>query len=236
MRYFITATDTDAGKTYVTTLLTRTFRKLGLPTLAIKPIASGSLQDSLQLQLAAENTLSLEEITPLYYQTPLAPYHAAKREGKPFSMQQALSTFHLLEKKYSSLLVEGAGGWLVLLSENESIASLARTINFPVLVVVRNRLGAMNHALLTLQAIEHYGCHCAGMILNHHPEDRSDLVIGEYRSFFKELSEKKNFSFFLEVEANQQELSADQLHYIAQLIRKSEPKSEPLVENKLFSS
>ncbi|MFZ4115346.1 MAG: dethiobiotin synthase [Chthoniobacterales bacterium] len=207
MNYFITATDTNAGKTYVTALLTRAFRKLGLDTLAMKPIACGDWSDSKILQSAAGNTLTLEEITPVYCQTPLAPIHAAQREGKLFSIDHVLPAFHHLRKKTSSLLVEGVGGWLALLSPTESLADLACAIQFPILLVVRNRLGAMNHALLTLESIKHHGCHCAGIILNHHPDDEGDLAIEGYRHFFKELSQERKFPIFLEVEPGQEEIS-----------------------------
>ncbi|KAB2643489.1 MAG: dethiobiotin synthase [Verrucomicrobia bacterium] len=90
MNYFITATDTDGGKTFLTALLTRALRTLGFNTIALKPIASGSWNDSQILQEAAKNQLTLEEITPVFYQNPLAPLIAAPLEGKIFSLNQVL--------------------------------------------------------------------------------------------------------------------------------------------------
>lgn len=208
--FFITATDTDAGKTYVTALLTRSLRALGVNAVAMKPIASGSMIDSQTLHEAAEGELSLQEITPVFYQAPLAPLDAAPLEGKLFSSKEVLPTFFDLHKKYSSLLVEGVGGWLVPLSPTESLPDLARAMGFPVLVVVRNRLGALNHALLTLESIRHHGLHCAGIILNHHPHDQGDLAMEGYRRFFKNLCEKEKLPLFLEVASGQKEISFSQ--------------------------
>lgn len=207
MNFFITATDTDAGKTYVTALLTRAMRREGLKTVAVKPIASGSFIDTTTLQAAADHELSLEEITPVFYQTPLAPLDAAALEEKVFSLEQVVLTIKKLQKKYSSLVVEGVGGWLVPLSPIEVLADLARTLGLPILLVVRNRLGAINHTLLTLESISHHGCTCSGIILNHHPEDQGDLAIEGNRRFFKKLSQEQNHAFFLEVFPNQEELS-----------------------------
>lgn len=205
--FFITATDTDAGKTYVTALLTRVLRKAGLKTVAIKPLACGSMNDSTTLQAAADHELSLEEITPVFYEAPLVPLDAAPLEGKIFSLGQVLPTIQKLQKNYSSLLIEGVAGWLHPLSPTEILPDLAHAIGFPIILVIRNRLGAMNHTLLTLESIAHRGFHCAGMILNHHPEDQEDPAIPGNRRFFQNLAQQQKHNFFLEVEPNQQELS-----------------------------
>ena len=207
LNFFITATDTDAGKTYVTALLTRALRKAGFGTVAMKPLASGGWGDSEALRAAADNTLSLEEITPVFYKAPLVPLDAAPLEGKVFSSKQVLPTFERLRKKYPSLLVEGVGGWLVPLSPTESLPDLVRAMNLPVLLVVRNRLGALNHTLLTLESIEHHGLTCAGLLINHHPTDQADPAIEGYRHFFKELAKKRGFPIFLEVEVGQEEMN-----------------------------
>ncbi|MDH4470169.1 MAG: dethiobiotin synthase [Verrucomicrobiae bacterium] len=215
MNYFITATDTDGGKTFLTALLTRALRTLGFNTIALKPIASGSWNDSQILQEASEHQLRLEEITPVFYKTPLAPIHAAPLEGTFFSLDQVLPALAQLKKKHASMIVEGVGGWLVPLSSTESLPDLARAIGFPILLVVRNRLGAINHALLTLDSIRHSGCTCAGIILNHHPDDKDDIAAKGNRLFFKELTQRRGLSIFLEIESDQKELSPTQLQYFS---------------------
>jgi dethiobiotin synthetase len=217
MNYFITATDTAAGKTYVTALLIRALRNLGHKSVAIKPIACGSLDDSKKLQAAANHEISLEDITPFYYKAPLSPFHAAEAEGKNFSMNHILSSLSHLQKKHISLLVEGVGGWLVLLSPTESIADLARATQLPILLVVRNRLGSMNHTLLTLESIKYHGCRCAGILLNHHPEDHEDQAREKYRKFFRELCKKRELPVFLEIEPGQEELILSPDHPLVHL-------------------
>lgn len=203
MNYFITSTDTNSGKTYVTALLTRSLRKTGWDTVAMKPLSCGGLDDSETLRAAADNELTLEEVTPVSYKAALGPLDAAVLEGKQFSCEEVIPAFQHLRKKYSSLLVEGVGGWLVPLSPKESLPDLVRTMELPVLLVVRNRLGALNHTLLTLESIQNHGMTCEGILLNHHPEDQGDLAIEGNRCFLQELAIKLQLPFFLEIYPNQ---------------------------------
>jgi len=174
MNFFVTGTDTDVGKTFVTSLLTRSLRRAGFDTVAMKPVSCGEPEDSRTLRAAAENTLSLEEVTPVSYTAPLAPIEASRLEGRSFHPSEVLPTFQRLHRSHRSLLVEGVGGWLVPLSENYSAADLAKAMNLPVLLVVRNRLGAINHTLLTLESIAFHGLVCKGIVLNNHPADADD--------------------------------------------------------------
>lgn len=174
MNLFITGTDTDAGKTYVTALLTRSLRKAGFDTVAMKPISCGEPEDSRRLREAGDNTLSMEEVTPVAYSAPLAPIEAARLEGRSFDSAEVLPTFAQLHRTHRSLLVEGVGGWLVPLAQDYSTADLAKAMGFPVLLVVRNRLGALNHTLLTLESIASHGLTCEGIVLNNHPDDLGD--------------------------------------------------------------
>jgi dethiobiotin synthetase len=176
MNFFITATDTDAGKTFVTALLTRSLRRAGFDTVAVKPISCGEPEDTLVLQGAADFELAIEEITPVSYKTPLAPIEAARLEGRLFDPSEVLPVFEHLRKTHRSLLVEGVGGWLVPIAENYSGADLAKAMGLPVLLVVRNRLGALNHALLTLESIAAHGLTCGGIVLNNHPDDMNDAA------------------------------------------------------------
>jgi dethiobiotin synthetase len=174
MNYFITGTDTDAGKTFFTALLTRSLRKAGFDTVAMKPVSCGEPGDTGELLAAAEGELSPGEVTPVSYTAPLAPVEAARLEGRSFDPSPILQTFRRLRNSRRSLLVEGVGGWLVPLSETYSAANLAQEMGLPVLLVVRNRLGALNHALLTVESIRSHGLACAGIVLNNHPADEAD--------------------------------------------------------------
>ena len=205
MNFFITGTNTNSGKTYVTALLTQAFRKIGYPTIALKPLASGGWSDSEILSAAADHLLTPQEITPFFFETPLSPMQAAEVERKIISPQKIISFLEQMKKNHSSLLVEGLGGWKVPLTYDFTTADLASAIGFPVLLVVRNRLGAKNHTLLTLESIKNHGLTCAGMILNHLPEDQADLATPGYREFFKNFAKLQQLPF-LEIFPNQKEV------------------------------
>jgi len=166
MNLFITGTDTNAGKTFVTALLTRALRHRGFDTIALKPLCSGERSDVEILQAASDRRLSLDETNPVWLREPAAPLVAARLENRTLSLDALLDWFRALSSKYPSLLVEGAGGWLVPITPTETIADLAARLSLPVVVVVANRLGCINHTLLTLESIRARGLHCPGIILN----------------------------------------------------------------------
>ncbi|MBM3857078.1 MAG: dethiobiotin synthase [Verrucomicrobia bacterium] len=205
MNFFITATDTNAGKTYVTALLTKAFRKAGHSTVAIKPLASGSWSDSEILSAVADHLITPQEITPFFFKNPLSPMQAAPLEEKIIHPPSIIVFVEKMKKKHPSLFVEGVGGWKVPLTYDFTTADLAAAIRFPVLLVVRNRLGAKNHALLTLDSIKAHGLSCAGMILNHLPEDELDPAIPGYREFFKNFAKREELPF-LEISPHQKEV------------------------------
>lgn len=167
MNLFVTGTDTGVGKTFTTALLTRALREAGLDTIALKPLCSGERSDVEILRSASDNILSLDETNPVWLQAPATPLVAAQLENRTLSLDPLQHWFRGLSEKYPSLLVEGAGGWLVPITETETIADLAARLNLPVIIVVANRLGCLNHTLLTLESIRARGLHCPGIILNH---------------------------------------------------------------------
>ena len=203
MNFFITATDTDAGKTFVTSLLTRSLRKAGFDTVAMKPVSCGEPADTIEIRSAADNDLSPGEVTPVSYRTPLAPIEAARLEGRSFEPEAVLSVFRHLRSTHLSLLVEGVGGWLVPLAPGYSTADLAKDMGLPVLLVIRNRLGCINHALLTLESIRYHGLTCGGIVLNNHPSDEGDLAREGNRRLLPTLTD---IPILFEIEPNQTEL------------------------------
>jgi dethiobiotin synthetase len=200
MNFFITGTDTDAGKTFVTALLTRSLRKAGFDTVAMKPVCCGEPEDTKALLAAADNELSTGEVTPVSYAAPLAPIEAARLEGRPFDPEEILGVFHRLKNSRRSLLVEGVGGWLVPLAPGYTTADLAKAMDLPVLLVVRNRLGALNHTLLTLESIRNHGLICGGIVLNHHPSDDGDAAREGNRRLLTTLT---NVPILFEIESGQ---------------------------------
>jgi len=167
MNLFLTGTDTGVGKTFTTALLTRAFRDAGLGTIALKPLCSGERSDVEILRAASGNALSLDETNPIWLQAPAAPLVAARLENRTLSLDPLLDWFRKLSSQHSSLLVEGAGGWLVPITDTETLADFAVRLGLPVIPVVANRLGCINHALLTIESIRARSLPCPGIILNH---------------------------------------------------------------------
>ena len=175
MDYFITGTDTEIGKTYVTCALLRDLRARGLNPMGYKPLACGDRSDPRAMRdaLGADAaTLSLDLINPIYLRAATAPYIAAELEQKSLSIPELVDAYRRLsEQGYSPILVEGAGGWQAPLAPGLTMADLAAALGLPVILVVGNRLGAVNHAILTVQAIRARGLTCHSIVLNHMGEE-----------------------------------------------------------------
>jgi len=150
---FITGTDTGVGKTVLTTLLVKFLRERGVHAAALKPICSGGRADARALHAAMDGALSLDEINPWHFRAPLAPLLAARRERKQVHLSEVLAHIRALQKRFDMLLVEGAGGLLSPLGENFDSRDLIAKLGAAPIVVAPNRLGAVNHILLTLAAL-----------------------------------------------------------------------------------
>jgi len=166
MNLFLTGTDTGVGKTHVAALLVRALRRAGFDTAPMKPICAGDRQDAEVLHHACGGEEPLNVINPVWYRTPAAPYTAAIVENRPVDLALIRESFQGLRARHRSLIVEGVGGWLVPIERDFSVADLAAEFALPVAVVVRNRLGAINHTLLTVRDIERRGVPFAGFIFN----------------------------------------------------------------------
>lgn len=166
MKAFITGTDTGVGKTFATALLTRALRRAGFDTIALKPVCCGVRDDVETLSAAADEELSFDDINPVWLKTPVAPLVAARLENISISMQELKAWFQRISSRRRSVIVEGAGGWLVPITKTTTVADMASAFGIPVIVVVANRLGCINHTLLTLESIKARGLKCDGLILN----------------------------------------------------------------------
>lgn len=161
MRLFITATDTEVGKTHVSTLIARHARSLEKTIAAFKPVSCGDRGDAEALMAAADSGLPLDEINPVHFDRPVAPSLAGT-----FDFEAVATGLVERAEAFDSVVIEGVGGWLVPLTAQRSVEDLARRFGYPVLVVVGDRLGAINHARLTVQAVRQSGVPFAGIILN----------------------------------------------------------------------
>jgi dethiobiotin synthetase len=173
--FFITGTDTDAGKTLIATGILRHAADQGLSTLALKPIAAGCVMtpeglrndDALKLQQAMTLELPYEQINPVALEPAIAPHIAAGQVGKRLLVSQLEGYCRgTLMQKADLAIIEGAGGWRVPLNRVETLAGLAKALNIPVILVVGVKLGCINHALLTAEAIANDGLNLAGWVAN----------------------------------------------------------------------
>jgi len=165
--YFITGTDTGVGKTYWTANCIRALRAQGIPALGLKPIACGDRSDPISLAAANEGTLSLNQINPLFFSAPLAPFTISVLEERPIDLTRLWESWDHLKNQFPGpFLVEGAGGWCVPITRNFWIRELAQHFGFPVVVISRAGLGTINHTLLTVQSIRDTGLAVAGIVLN----------------------------------------------------------------------
>ncbi|NMY35496.1 MULTISPECIES: dethiobiotin synthase [unclassified Pseudomonas] len=173
--YFITGTDTDVGKTTVAAGLLQAARAAGLSTAAGKPVASGceatpeGLRNADAQALMAQCTvaLSYEEINPVAFEPAIAPHIAAREAGVALTVQALLKPMQrILNQQADFTLIEGAGGWRVPLSGQDSLSDVARGLGLPVILVVGVRLGCISHALLTAEAIAQDGLQLAGWVAN----------------------------------------------------------------------
>ena len=168
--YFITGTDTNAGKTWATIALMRYFKQQGKSVAGMKPVASGCFmqdgqlknEDALLIQENASLKIDYDLINPYAYELPVSPHIAGI--NNPVNLATIVEKFNALKELAEIVLVEGAGGWYAPLNDCEDNSDLAKSLALPVIIVVAIRLGCINHAKLTWQAIQHSGIPCAGWI------------------------------------------------------------------------
>jgi dethiobiotin synthetase len=170
--FFVTGTDTEVGKTVVSCALLHAAAARGLRTAAIKPVAAGCdaqgrNEDALALQGAMTEALSYAQVNPVALALPLAPHIAAEQAGRRLQVSRLAGLCRgVLSGTAEFALVEGAGGWRVPVNGRETLADLARELDLGVILVVGMRLGCLNHALLSAEAIRRDGLVLAGWVAN----------------------------------------------------------------------
>lgn len=169
--FFITGTDTEIGKTHTAASLLHTARLAGLKAVAMKPVAAGTdangdNDDVLRLRAAANVDAPAEWMTPYCFSAAIAPHIAAQQEGREIKLDVIVHAFAKLTTLADCILVEGVGGFRVPLGPQGDSADLAQRLELPVILVVGLRLGCINHALLTAEAIRARGLTLAGWVAN----------------------------------------------------------------------
>ncbi|MDN0074680.1 dethiobiotin synthase [Crenobacter sp. SG2303] len=172
--YFITGTDTEIGKTHAAVRLIEQWRSEGKRVMAMKPIAAGCevlpdgrwVNDDVERLVAASGQTDRELMNPYRFLPPVSPHIAAREAGVAISLDTIKAHYLALAEQADLVLVEGAGGWFAPLSDTLFMRDLAWALDLPIILVVGMRLGCINHALLTAQAIEASGLPLAGWVAN----------------------------------------------------------------------
>jgi dethiobiotin synthetase len=179
MSYFITGTDTGVGKTLVAVSLARALVARGLRVAVMKPVAAGTVKtpdgefndDALELLAASNVQASYEDVNPWLLRTAASPHLAARADGVTIRHERIVAAYGRLAAASDVVLAEGAGGWLAPISSTETMADVAEKLALPVLLVVGLRLGCLNHALLTRDAVLARGLQFAGWFANKLPTE-----------------------------------------------------------------
>lgn len=175
-KYFVAGTDTDVGKTLVSSGLLHAARLQGLSTLGLKPVAAGCEEtpeglrnsDALILQAESSKKINYAEVNPIALKEPLSPHIAAQNEGVNLSASriQGYVAGTMICNLVDFTIVEGAGGWRLPLNRREFLSAVVKDLQLPVILVVGMRLGCLNHSLLTVEAIQRDGLKLAGWVAN----------------------------------------------------------------------
>jgi len=173
--YFVTGTDTGVGKSLAACALLHAFAQRGWRVIGMKPVAAGMqwvngswINDDVERLLAASNVSAPREaVNPYCFAPPIAPHIAADIENKRINIRCLLDNYRRLSALADRVIVEGAGGFCVPLNDHETSADFASELALPVVLVVGMRLGCLNHALLTAEAIRDRGLKLAGWVANH---------------------------------------------------------------------
>ncbi len=195
---FVTGTDTGVGKTVVGCALVEALHRRRLDVGVMKPVETGvgpqGPLDAISLAESAQTTDDLELVCPQRFALPAAPIAAAEAEGRKVDLDAIRAAFDRLAPRHERMVVEGAGGLLVPIRADYTMADLARDLALPLLVVTRATLGTINHTQLTLEVARHRGLAVAGVVISHGPRPISttdarnlealraalgDLLVGE---------------------------------------------------------
>ncbi|MEO7623568.1 MAG: dethiobiotin synthase [Gallionella sp.] len=171
MSYFITGTDTGVGKTLISCALLHGFAAQGKRVAGFKPVAAGCGEDEHNddaeaLRAASSLPLTYGQVNPYCFRHAIAPHIAARNEGVRIDLARILTSYGELSGQADEVIVEGAGGFLVPLNDTQDGGDLAVQLSLPVILVVGMRLGCLNHALLTVEAIATRGLALAGWVAN----------------------------------------------------------------------
>lgn len=195
---FISGIDTDAGKSYVTGWLARQYMDEGLSVITEKPVQTGNREYSEDIEVHRRimgipmQDVDLDHTTaPIIFSYPASPHLAAMIDGGSIDLEIIDAATHKLESLYDIVLVEGAGGLMVPLSEDVLTIDYPLTRRLPVALVTNGKLGSINHTLLSLEALRSRGIQLHSLIYNRH-FDNDEVIAKETREYLERYM-SKNF-------------------------------------------
>lgn len=196
-QFFITGTDTDAGKTHVTSLLLKLLAQHKKNAIGFKPLAAGCEMafdqlvnaDALMLMESATVSAKYDVINPFAFAPPIAPHIAAEQVGVTITLDKLSSAYTTLKQQGAEyLLTEGAGGWALPINDTHYLYDWVKAEQLPVILVVGMKLGCLNHALLTAAHMQSLGINCVGWVAN-----QVDPTMDEYQANLDSLKSRLPF-------------------------------------------
>lgn len=217
--YFITGTDTDVGKTVITQGLIKQAVESGKRACGFKPVSAGcekSLfglrnQDAQKMMAVANVELEYQQVNPIAFEQPIAPHIAAQEQGVTIDLDHIHKVFDEIKKSEAEVVfVEGAGGWRLPLNHSQFLSDFTKQQQLPVILVVGLRLGCLNHALLTAEAIKSDGLALFGWVANtldpdmprleQNVQQLAELIAAPCLGFVPKLSDKDSASRYLKLQ------------------------------------
>lgn len=194
MQIFVTGTDTDIGKTFITAGLAAVMQSLGYKVGVYKPLQSGAEEKngflvSPDLAYVKKLDFYVETMCSYLLKAPTAPYVAAKIDGVQINTSAIAKEYQTLKQSCETVIVEGAGGLLVPVCEDVLMADIAKMLDIPLLIVARPDLGTVNHTLLTINQAKSMGMDIAGVIINRYPMGTDDVAIKTAPRLIEEYSD-----------------------------------------------
>jgi len=196
---FVIGTDTGVGKTIVTGLLAKFLDDKGYKVITQKWVETGSVgfskDVSLHLKLIGKKKQELKnylaDISPYTFKFPSSPHLASSLEKRKISIERIKKSFKSLQKAFDFVIVEGVGGALVPLNKRKLVIDVAKELNLPVVVVVGNKLGVINHTLLTIEALKARKIKIAGIVFNNLKGKESDIILKDNPKIIEAISGQK---------------------------------------------
>jgi len=214
---FVTATDTDIGKTVIASDIALGITARGINCGVMKPVQCAG-NDASVLKTISQAEDPLEIINPYFFKRPLSPHLAARLEGRRVSIRKIIRSYKLLLERHEFLVVEGAGGLLVPVSENFLIADMIKGLNLEIVIVARAGLGTINHTLLIIEAAKRRGISVVGVIFNQNSKGFTTVCEKNNPLIIHKLSKAKNPGFVPFVQLRQKNTCLKELNHIAQKI------------------